>query len=889
MIVRALVLPLAVLLSFGCTDRSKPKPTPPSTEPKASAPNPPEGQLDDTVTPIAYRLDLTLIPSAPTFTGEVDIRVRFSRRTDRFFLHGLDLSVQKATVTQDGQSIEVDYEQVEPTGVAEIKAPRPLDQGDATLHFEYTAPFNRKLQGIYRVDDGGQAYAFTQFEAISARLAFPSFDEPRFKTPFDITVTALEDHAVITTTPETGRDPAKDGKVTRRFATTKPLPTYLLAFAVGPLDVVEHAPIPPTAIRERPIPLRGIAAKGKGPGLATALADTAQIVMTHEDYFGIAYPYEKLDLIAAPDYAFGAMENAGAIVYREERLLIARDAPAQQRRAYLKTHSHEIAHQWFGNLVTPKWWTDIWLNESFASWSGNRAVAVARPKEAYDRVTTVRAIETMKQDALASARRIREPVKRNLEIWNAFDAITYRKGGGILAMFEQFLGPDTFRAGIRAHMHRFEHGVADANEFIESLVIGAKRPEIIPAFRSFIEQPGVPMLNVTPECKGPKPELRIAQSRYAPLGSSIDRRVSWEIPMCFVTFGPQGRRSKTCKLITRADEAVPLPTCPAAVLPNAGGAGYFHFALPPKQTQALLAQFDRLEPSEQLAVFSSVEAAFRAGNASIKDLLRVAQLASGSSAWDVQKAPLNILSLLLAILDGSNETVRRDVLAMYGPLTRKVGVAARRGESDDAELIRPNLIAFMALSARDAATRKALLPIADRHLDSRSRANEKAVAKIALAVAATERGSPFIDRILEQLKTQRDGFARSERIFALAHAEGDQQQRVLAQILSEDLRVNETIGLVRALFAYPPQQTAILRWVDKNFDELMARLPSQFQGRILASTDSLCDVEAIRQIEAFETRAVDLQGAPRHLMQAKEAVGLCVALKSHLRTTFLDR
>ncbi|MEM7676426.1 MAG: M1 family metallopeptidase, partial [Myxococcota bacterium] len=563
---------------------------------KPAAPSIPEGQLGDSVVPQAYRLALTILPSAETFSGRTEIDVRFAEAATQFYMHGLDLNVSSVEIDVKGRVINAAYAQVHPTGVALITAEQGVPAGAATLRFVYTAPFNRKLQGIYRVDEGGASYAFSQFEAISARLAFPSFDEPRFKTRFDLQVTARGDHEVITTTPEVSRVPAGENLVQRNFATTQPLPTYLLAFAVGPLDIVEWTPIPATALRSRPIPLRGAAAKGKGARLKFALKDTAQLVTTLESYFGVAYPYQKLDLIAAPDYAFGAMENVGAIVYREERLLLDEESPLALRRSYLMTHSHELAHQWFGNLVTPKWWTDIWLNESFASWSGNRGVSTARPDEGYQRVTLNRALRTTRADSLASARQIREPVRTNLEIWNAFDQITYRKGGGILAMFEKFLGDEAFRAGVRYHMTKFAHSVADAEDFMASLSAGSQRPEIIPAFRSFVEQPGVPHLDVNVLCSEGQAALEVSQRRYAPLGSTIDVDATWGVPFCFAAFDQKDQREERCQIVDEPKMTLPLKACPSAILPNAGGAGYYHFSLGDGFGE-LLARFSKLQPT----------------------------------------------------------------------------------------------------------------------------------------------------------------------------------------------------------------------------------------------------------------------------------------------------
>ncbi|MEL6548401.1 MAG: M1 family aminopeptidase, partial [Myxococcota bacterium] len=334
--------------------------------------------------------------------------------------------------------------------------------------------------------------------------------------------------------------------------------------------------------------------------------------------------------------------NVGAIVYREERLLLDDESPIEQVQAYYGTHSHELAHQWFGNLVTPRWWTDIWLNESFASWMGNRATHVAQPDQEYGRKTLRRAIEVMGEDALASARRVREPVLRDEQIWNAFDGITYRKGGGVLAMFENYLGDDAFRSGVRLHMKRFAHDVATAEDFAESLAQGSKKPDVVPAFRTFIEQAGIPEVSVATECTEGQGRLRLQQRRYKPLGSSIDPDVVWGIPFCFATYAG-GKRSETrCEMLGKPSMSISLEECVDAVLPNAGGAGYYHFALE-GGSEALMKHFAAMGPEEQLAVFSSLEAAFRAGKIERSSILAASKAAVASRHWDVQIAPFELL------------------------------------------------------------------------------------------------------------------------------------------------------------------------------------------------------------------------------------------------------
>jgi alanyl aminopeptidase len=282
--------------------------------------------------------------------------------------------------------------------------------------------------------------------------------------PFDLALVTRADDVAITTTPEVSAEAVAKDRVRHVFETTRPLPTYLIAFAIGPYDVVDYGSIPANPVRKRELPLRAIAAQGQGKRLDYALKNTEGILSVLEEYFGTPYPYRKLDLIAMPESFGGAMENVGAITYDEYLLLMDENSPLTQRRAYTSVHAHELGHMWFGNLVTPQWWNDIWLNESFATWIMNKAADSYWPDGEFDRETQKGALGAMSNDSLAAARQIREPVDSNEEISAAFDGITYQKGGGVLAMLERYVGVDAFQAGIRLHMDRHQDGTATAED-----------------------------------------------------------------------------------------------------------------------------------------------------------------------------------------------------------------------------------------------------------------------------------------------------------------------------------------------------------------------------------------------------------------------------------------
>ncbi|HVT37279.1 MAG TPA: M1 family metallopeptidase, partial [Nevskiaceae bacterium] len=388
----------------------------------------PIGELPRTAEPLSYQLHFILDPQADGYTAEASIRVRLHQAADHLWLHGRSLTITQAQWTDaSGTQGSAQYQQVNDDGVARVDFGRELAAQDLTLSFQFSGRYNRTLEGIYKVSRGGDDYLVTQLEAIAAREVFPCFDQPSFKTPFDLSLTVPEKLVAVANSRQVGDERAAPGSKTLQFATTAPLPTYLLAFAVGPWEVSELSHVPADAQRKHPLQLRVIGPRGSRALLDYALKTTPAIVAELENYFGEAYPFDKLDLLAAPDFAFGAMENAGLIVYRESELLLDARASVETQQDYYLTNAHELAHQWFGNDVTLRWWDDTWLNESFASWMEGKIVDRIHPEwhAGVSELQTARA--AMEEDSLISARRIREPIVQTSDIDAAFDNITSEK------------------------------------------------------------------------------------------------------------------------------------------------------------------------------------------------------------------------------------------------------------------------------------------------------------------------------------------------------------------------------------------------------------------------------------------------------------------------------
>lgn len=883
----------AMALLTGCSyfqdtgDTSSPVIADTPASAQASSPSViPTGQLPEGVTPTAYRIDLRTDPEQATYSGTVSIDVLLDAPTTEIYLHALGPDIQTAmAVLDDDTQVPATFEgELAAGGVSRLTFSSQLPAGMITLNMAYEAPFNLGLAGLYKAEQAGKAYLATQMEPIDARRAFPSFDEPRFKTPWTLTVTTPDGNTVITNGAEKKQTPLRDGWVRHEFETTRPIQSYLVALAVGPYDVFKTEPIAANAIRADAVPFRSFSPAGKAASLETAHNATFRLLEIQEAYFNYPYPYGKLDLIAVPDFAYGAMENAGAIVYRESALLIDERTSLGRRRGVLTTHAHELAHQWFGNLVTPKWWNDIWLNEAFATWMSYKTMHAYDAEGGFDRSPIQRGIGAMGADSLASARQIRNPINTNGDILSAFDGITYSKGGHVLSMFENYLGEEEFRAGIRLHMTRFEDGVADVNDFMSSLADGSGNPTVVDSFKTFILQPGIPFLDVQLSCPATgQNSVTVTQTRYAPLGSTIDTDASWQVPFA-MTVSRDGTSETVTQLLADKTTNIALDgACPDFVMPNAGGAGYWRFTTSDENWSALGDNFAGLDGGEQMIFADSLVAAFRANEVSAEAMLAgLAQTPTGEP--DAAAIPLGSLGGMVDLLDEANKPAMRTWIGtQYRPVYD--ALVARDDLSQSETLLRERLFGLLVNTAEDEALRDDIKTRAASFVGLNGEADPNAVPAAelgtAIAIGVESYGSDFFAAALKTAEASQNQGERRNILNTLAATGAQADVLALLEAANGDAyQGQEALFMYYAAIGNDEAQDAAWDAFKTNFDALLSRVPEIRKPQMAGVAGSFCDAAKTDAAEAFIlSKAEQIPGYERPLAQAVEGARLCAALK----------
>ncbi|MGB9348206.1 MAG: M1 family metallopeptidase [Ilumatobacteraceae bacterium] len=850
----------------------------------------PEGldpfRLPSGVEPTRYEVRLRPDLDDASFTGIVTIDLTVAAATQTLVLNAAELEIVSCTVDGADATWELlaDTERLVVTAASEITA------GASRLTIEFVGVINDRLRGFYRstyTDDDGTDHviATTQMQATDCRRAFPCWDEPEYKAVFAITLDVADELTAISNGPEIDRATA-DGRSVIRFADTMKMSSYLVAFVVGRLETTETVDVDG-------IPLRVVHVPGKGHLTALGLDVGAFCLRWFQEYYGIAYPGDKVDLIALPDFAAGAMENLGCITFRESLLLVDPATSTQfERQMVVDVIAHELAHMWFGDLVTMRWWNGIWLNEAFATFMEVAACEAYRPD--WERWTSFGVERTLAfdTDSLVNTRSVEFDVRSPADADGMFDVLTYQKGGSLLRMLEQYLGEEEFRAGVSHYLRTHSYGNTETNDLWDAIEETSGEP-VRRIMDSWIWQPGYPLVQASIVDDDGVPSLRLTQRRFRfsarPPEADADAETSssvWAIPVHVRNGG-----IVTTVLLDGAETAAPLPLADpdGSVVVNAGGSGYFRVdyddTLRSRLDTDALAEMSTLERYD---LVDDAWAATVAGDLSASELLSFLEAFEGERDHAVWQAIVIALRGLSRLLDDGPalEAFRTRVRTLAAPALADLG-EPMAGESDLTAKLRGLLVGAVGVLGGDIGIQARCRELFDDATNDPTSVDPELTAAATSVVAATGDARTYA--------RLRDGFRHGatpqdqlRQLYALA--EFDDEALLLETCefaMSSAVKSQNAPFLLRLAIANRRHGAAAWAFVRDHWAEANERFPSNTIGRMVDTVRLLNTPELVDDTASFFADH-PIEQAAKTLDQVLERQRVNTAVRSREAASFAE-
>ena len=867
-------------------------------------------RLPGDVKPDRYDLRLTVDLANRRFEGVEAIHVRVESPTSSIVINALDLAFQEVTVG-DGASAQKATVTMRPEQqTATFTVPRPLAAGTTTVHVRYSGALNDQLRGFYLSKGAGRSYAVTQFESTDARRAFPCFDEPSYKAVFSITLTidradtAISNGRIVSDTP--GPSSAQH---TLTFADSPKMSSYLVAMAVGDFACASGG--------ADGVPIRVCATPDKKELTRIALESAQQILHFYDTYFAVKYPFGKLDVLAVPDFAAGAMENTAAIFYRETDLLAdAKSASVSTRKTIASVLAHEMAHQWFGDLVTMAWWDDIWLNEGFATWMANKPLAALHPEWHVDVDEAKENRTALGLDSLKSTRPIHADADTPAQIDEAFDPIAYEKGASVLRMVESYVGTDAFRRGVNAYLQAHEYANATSEDFAKAIAASSGKPveRMLP---TFVNQPGVPLVSVALDCPAPEQTNgTLTQRRFLADGSTSESEL-WQIPVCTAFASDKhapNTQSVQCRVVS--DRTVGFGVhdngCQPWVFANVGARGYYRTEYAPGILRRMAPDVEtKLTAPERLSLVDDEWALVRAGRHSIAEYL---SLVAGFSREHTSGVLSDVTGRLRAIHDDLTTDATRPgfeafIRTLLRPLYDELGMTPSAGdvrgaaapggavrgagapggevrgagapgvEDDDRRQLRAVVVAALGGIGNDADVAAQARTILDGSL-SRGAALDPTLADAIVAVAAAHGDAKLFDALAVAADRATSPEDRYRYLYALTDfTDPALVDRALQRILTDKIRTQDAAIYLAQFFARPASRDRAWSFLTSHWDALAPKV-TIFGGDVslVRASGAFCDAAGRDRVAAFFA-AHPLPAATRTLSQAQEQIRTCIRLR----------
>ena len=824
-------------------------------------------RLARAVVPSAYRIFLTPDLDAATFAGRVEIDLDVVESTSQVTLHALDLALGAASISTHSvtrRSSQTHFDEKFQT--ATFVFDDALPTGTATLEIAFTGVLNDLLVGFYRstfTDEDGRSHviATTQFEHSDARRAFPCWDEPSFKATYQVNLTVPSELAAYSNSPETSSTDLGNGWRTVTFAPTMVMSTYLVAFVVGPFEET-------TTVDVDGVPLRVVFPLGKGHLTQLALDAGAFALRFFSNYFDIAYPGDKLDMVAIPDFAFGAMENLGCVTYRETALLVdPKSASLLEMQRIAEVVAHEIAHMWFGDLVTMEWWEGIWLNEAFATFMQVLCTDAFRPEWKMWLGFGIDRDAAMQIDGLHSTRPIEFEVVSPEDTRGMFDILTYEKGGSVLRMLEQFLGAHTFRDGIRHYLRKHAYANTVTTDLWDALEAASGQP-VREMMNTWILQGGHPLVTLA------NGELTQQPFAYGPSTGESAIGQSWLVPVM--------TRSLDAAEVTRhlvKTEPVAVSENPPVVV-NAGGSGVYRTRYGSTELASISARLGDLDELERATLVADTWAATLAGHTEWPDfvsLLKGLGVREEPNLWTIGALGFDLASRVLT--GSARETLASQAREIFTPLFDHYGFDPVEGESELAPQVRATALSVLGtLGGREDVRTEAVrrFEANDLHGDT---------ARAVLRVVARQDRPGDYATFLERYAAA--GTPQEEVRYLYSLGEFDDEATALdaARRCFDEFR-NQDGPIVLGLMTMNAHTgPAVWRYITSRWDEALEKFPPSTQVRLALGVNTfISDAPFAEEVAAFHLShplAGDQRGVEQQIERMRVGLRFAEALRRH--------